>query len=173
MLITQKLYDRNWFPVIESCVRVPPKCTPSSEHIYDRVSLLDYVFSLSWLVNYGYIQLQYGKYFLIWYISLLGKSAGLIIEDSRYHISQSPSYPSIQISIQWRCTQAEFKSFELDFISITKNITKSISIHRVYIFWLSAFCLAYSWLRNIGTPEMLRFTKTHSDVTNSLWHYFS
>ena len=42
---------------------------------------------------------------------------------------------------------------------------------RVYIFG-KCLCLAFSLLRKIWTPELLRITKNQSDVTNSRWCNF-
>ena len=71
-------------------------------------------------------------------------------------------------------TVAEFRSVVKDTDSNTKNFTKSIQFivtTRVYIFG-KCLCLAFSSLRKIWTPELLRITKNQSDVTNSRWYNF-
>ena len=56
---------------------------------------------------------------------------------------------------------AEFRSVVKDSKSNTKNITKSISIHSDYqsVLLGKCLCLAFSSLRKIWTPELLRITK--------------
>ena len=69
-------------------------------------------------------------------------------------------------------TAAEFISFVSNFVNVTINRSQFIVTTRVCIFGKSLY-LAYSWLLNIGTPNLSRTTKTHSDVSYPLWHYFS
>ena len=65
---------------------------------------------------------------------------------------------------------AEFKSVVKDTKSNTKNITKSILIHIDYqgLYFGKCLCLAFSSLRKIWTPELLRITKKKNNIQTLL-----
>ena len=54
---------------------------------------------------------------------------------------------------------------------ILRNRFQFIVTTRVYIFG-KCLCLAFSSLRKIWTPDLLRITKNQSDVTNFRWYNF-